>query len=355
MAGLDVGAPRRRSRRRRPGPQRRSPARRRTRRGPPTSGDRRARARRRARTSRESAAAMAISGPMPAGSPTVMAMRGRGPMVVRGIPDSFSRRAVHRRHRPGTCAGRGSHRWPARVGHRLHLTGEPVGDDLCRLIALQRPAGLLDGGKGGQHAGRVEMRRERPEVAAQVVIDQPGWIDGQPRWVRRRRRDPAPAATAPRAGASGPRDRCPRRGVWAGRRAPAPVSTASPRGAARRAPAAGSAPPRAHRPVRPCPGPERATRCHRPSRPARCAAAALTPQWRTRTCARSTGPSRPKRTRGQRDRTVSSSESARAVTSTNIDDGGGSSSVLSSAFWAEGCRLSAWSTTTTRRRASNGR
>ena len=61
------------------------------------------------------------------------------------------------------------------------------------------------------------------------------------------------------------------------------------------------------------------------------------------------------RSRGQRDRTVGSSTSGRAVTRMNTDEDGGSSSVFSSAFCAAGTSASASSMMTTRRRPSNGR
>ena len=65
---------------------------------------------------------------------------------------------------------------------------------------------------------------------------------------------------------------------------------------------------------------------------------------RPRMTATASTPSCPSRRRGQRERTVSSSMSGRAVTSTNCDRGGGSSSVFNSAFWAAGTSRSASST-----------
>ena len=64
---------------------------------------------------------------------------------------------------------------------------------------------------------------------------------------------------------------------------------------------------------------------------------------------------RPKRSCGQRERTVGSRPSGRAVIRMNCEDRVGSSSVLRSTFWTTGCSSSASSKMNTRRRPSKGR
>ena len=109
-------------------------------------------------------------------------------------------------------------------------------------------------------------------------------------------------------------------------------------------------------PSRPrCPTRARSRCCRRTRPPSHALPVPRMPCAACRCAAISAAESGANRTCGQRDRTVASSASGCAVTRTNTDVDGGSSSVFSSAFCAESRSVSASSMMTTRHRPSKGR